>query len=93
MNRNTRGALALILAARLTTGAGMAFACSGNYCENVDTLDCVYVGLTEWDSCCKSTANGMKCLSCQRQCFLCLPEYMIRWGGGYNCHSPGASCQ
>jgi hypothetical protein len=77
--------------------AGAALACSGNYCPDFDSSDCVYTGQTVTDTCCVDlTGSGVKrCATCSRQVFLCYVSNGTQYtqGPSFNCTTPGATCQ
>jgi hypothetical protein len=79
-----------------TFSAGVSLANNGNYCETFDDTDCCVIEQYTEDSCCKNLdSSGYRNWTCTREQYFCLTPYgeiVPVWGHGYNCESPGASC-
>jgi hypothetical protein len=86
----------VLVAALAMFVAGSAVATDGNYCEEFETYDCLVLDETVEDSCCMALdSSGLRNWTCTREAFLCMDgsDYVCVYGPGYNCHSPGSSCQ
>jgi hypothetical protein len=90
-----RKSLSVIIAALAMFAAGAAVATNGNYCEEFETYDCILLDETIQDSCCKNLDGSLRNWTCERETFMCTDgwDYNCVYGAGYNCHSPGTSCQ
>ena len=76
--------------------SGASLACNANYCEDIDTWNCVVMDTDVPDTCCKNLdETGYRCWSCLREVFYCTDGKMAVpvMGPAYNCHSPGPSCE
>ncbi len=96
VNAGRVGRAALLVAACLSLFAGGVLACSGNYCEPIDTRDCLVIDEPMEDSCCVDVGGGqLRCATCSREMLLCFQNagLLFTAGGAYNCHSPGATCR
>jgi hypothetical protein len=93
MSRRVRNACWIAAAALSTFFAGVALASDGNYCEDLDTSDCIVVDIMEQDSCCMNLDGALRNWICTREVYWCFWSDAAQAGPGYNCHSPGGPCQ
>lgn len=96
MKKRIRNLVLATAAAVAVFAGGVALAGDGNYCEDIDSLDCVCVDVIVDEGCCKNLdGTGLRLWTCSRELFECYEGWEVynALGGGYNCHSPGASCQ
>jgi hypothetical protein len=74
--------------------SGSVMACSGNYCSNTATPDCIVVDVVYGASCCLAIGGGgTQCWTCDREAYMCEGgDLEYSYGPPFNCHSPGAAC-